>query len=341
MPPLRVLLSSLLLFAAVVLASDDARSSNACGTPANVDRQAAVAGRSIRVLYAIPSDGVDRGAASADTIRQDVAAISAWWRDQDPAREPRFDEWIAPCGPTPDIGRLRLPDSGAVLRALPGRTDRITRAALLTGDGSPFVKHLVYYDGPVDGSVCGQGGGQADGYAIAVVFVSACPEVPTAVVAAHELIHALGGAPREGSPHACPESALHVCDSTNDILYPAVPRRPLPSIDLDRGRDDYYGHSGSWPDLEDSRWLRRVDRQVTLTVVVDGKGEVWSDLPGVSCSRPCTTTWDAGTFVTLRVRPATGQRFLGWRGVCSGIRRCSVEPNGPTRVRALFGPTRN
>ena len=344
MPTIRVLLATVTIALAVGFATDDARSTSSCVTPSRSDRPAATAGRSIRMLYAYPADGVDRSAERAAAMTDDLGAITSWWRSQDPAREPRFDVWESPCGATPDIGVLRLPYTAAELEPIAGRASRITDAVQNASDGSPFVKYLVYYDGPADSAVCGQGNGEADGTATAVVFLGTCTAVPNSLVAAHELLHALGGAPLVGPPNECPSSPQHVCDSPADILYPLAPRRPLSTTILDVGHDDYYGHSGSWFDLQDSRWLRLVDRQVSVTVAVAGRGSVVSSIPGITCASECTTSWDQGTFVVLEARPAPGQRLVDWGGVCArpgGVRlRRERRDHGAGQVRSRPGRAR-
>lgn len=339
MPPIRALFASVALVLAVGLMTDVARSSSSCVATSSVNRTPAVAGRVVRAVYAIASDAPDRSATWAPVITDDIEAISAWWLTQDPERKPRFDLFASSCGREPDIRLLRLPDSQAALRPLAGRASRITQSVLVSGDGSPFEKFLVYYDGPIapgETPMCGQGGGEADGVGTAIVFIAACPAVETRVIAAHELLHALGGAPRPGPPHACPGSTLHVCDSSLDILSPVASRGDLGSLTLDAGHDDYYGHDGAWPDLQDSRWLTRVDRQVPLAVVLQGGGRVRSNIPGLDCRGACVSQWDTGTVVSLVAAPAAGRRFVGWTGACTGRRRCDLVLNRAVNVQARF-----
>src|SRR5205823_10699590 len=128
------------------------------------------------------------------------------------------------------------------------------------GEIYPFpMKNLVYYDGPPPNPpyTCGIGGGAFDGGGIAIVLLSSCAGVPTDTIAAHELLHAFGALPA-GAPHACPGDAGHPCDSTADILYPYASGQPLSQELLDVGHDDYYGHSGTWLDIQDSLWLHLV-----------------------------------------------------------------------------------
>ncbi|HEY3183754.1 MAG TPA: hypothetical protein VGJ77_13015 [Gaiellaceae bacterium] len=302
------------------------------------------AGAQVHVLYAVPSDAADNFAAAVPGILDDVTRIDAWWRTQDPTRTPRFD--LAPTPECTDLGaldltfvRLTAPSAQlssntfrAVVRALP----------TVSGLGNDFKRYLVYFDGPVDDpSVCGVGsGGEQSGEGgYAMVLMQACPRVSKAVTAAHELLHAMGALPL-GAPHPCPGDLGHPCDSSQDILFPRASSTPLEALALDVGRDDYYGHGGSWFDLQDSALLRHLDAaQVPLTVGLNGRGHVVSDLPGLDCTATCTVAWDAGTRVSLE---ATGDdqvsRFVGWRGACSGLADCSVPLGTAASATAVFGP---
>ena len=254
-----VLRGAVVLVVVSALAAAFAQASPAapwCGSPSVQDRAPAVAGPTIRVLYMIPSDGADRTAELAPRISADVDEIAAWWLTQDAEREPRFDRASFPCGPQADILTLRLTDSAAAISPGAVRFERIANAAGAATGSLGYQKHLVYYDGPTDnGRICGEGGGTADGPGIAVVYLSSCPGVPTAPVAAHELLHAFGALPASGPPNACPDTRAHPCDSDMDILYPFADTTPLGSRLLDFGRNDYYAHSGAWLDVQDSPWL--------------------------------------------------------------------------------------
>jgi Divergent InlB B-repeat domain len=323
-------------------AGEEALAAPWCGATTTEDRPATATGRSIRVVYAIPSDGVDRSAERGPKISADVDEIIAWWRSQDAAREPRFDRASFACGLQADILVLRLARDTAALRPGGARFDRIRDGVLTAASRSPYEKHLVYYDGPVDDdTVCGQGGGGAEGPGIAIVYLGSCFDVPSAVTAAHELIHTFGALPDGGGPpHACPDSSGHACDSSGDILYPKASSAPLGALTLDVGRDDYYGHSGSWLDVIDSAWLRLVGQQVQLSVAIAGRGAVESDVPGIDCSSRCVTDWDAGSVVSLDALAGEGQRFVRWSGACSGSDSCEVTLAAAQSVTALFAPER-
>ncbi len=314
-----------------------------CGAPSSVDRPAAVAGNQIAVVYAFPSDGVDASATAAAAISADVDAIDEWWRAQDPARSPRFDRALFPCGPQADVRALRLPRTSVELAPERSRFAFIAGAVTAASGGSEYLKHLVYYDGPLDGDdVCGQGGGVFGGAGVAIVYLRACADEPTAVVAAHELLHAMGALPAPGPPNACADDgdASHVCDSASDLLWPYATLTPLTALLLDAGRDDYYGHGGGWPDLRDSDWLRRLDDQTPLAVDVEGRGVVESDVPGVECARSCASEWNAGTRVRLTATPGSGRVLARWRGACSGRSPdCELTLAEATSVGVQFGPS--
>jgi hypothetical protein len=172
--------------------------------------------------------------------------------------------------------------------------------------------------------------------------------VPTDAVAAHELLHALGALPA-GAPHACTPTTDpfgvfdlgHPCDSPTDVLYPVSTGVPLSQLVLDYGHDDYYAHTGTWIDIQDSLWLRHLNTpEEPLAVAISGRGGVFSDLPGVICEKSCTTQWDQGTRVTLTAVPDSRQRFVRWSGACTVGEpdQCVVSLDAAAAVQAVFGP---
>lgn len=301
-----------------------------------------IAGPFVHVVYAIPADGPDNSAAFAQKINDDVDQITAWWLGQDPTRAPRFDVTPFACGNQVDLTLVRLPQSGDQLAPQPGRARSLTIGVTAAGLGSIFGKYLVYYDGPADEpNLCGEGGGAEDaGPDYAFVYTSSCTDVPTAAIAAHELLHALSALP-QGAPHPCSSSDDgHPCDSEQDVLYPFASGDPLSSLILDVGRDDYYGHSGNWFDIQDSIWLTHVGDQTALTTSVRGGGKVVSLEPSPDCTATCTVDWDRGANVQLEAIPAAGKRFVRWSGACTGGGDCTVTLTKPTSVSAFFAQAR-
>lgn len=335
-----VVLAVIATGAAGAVGATGARAAPWCGTTTTVDRAPALTGRPVRVVYALPSDGTDRSAEQAAQLSADVDEIATWWRGQDPTREPRFDRVAFVCGLQADVLVVRLAQGTATLRDDATRFDLIADAVEAVTGPSRYDKHLVYFDGAVtDEDLCGEGAGSPDGPGIAIVYLAACSGVPRSAVAAHELVHALGAVPDPRPPHACAESRAHVCDGAMDLLTVTTAGTPLGGLALDVGRDDYYGHAGTWLDVQDSGWLRLVT-QVQLTLGLAGRGSVESDLPGLRCTSACVTEWDAGAVVSLAPRPASGQRFVRWSGACTGSGSCSVTLSAAQSVSAVFAPTR-
>jgi hypothetical protein len=275
--------------------------------------------------------------------------MDEWWRGQDSTRTPRFDLFPFPGCTTQfgklDLGFARLPRPGS---AYAGR-DLIQLSADLAAFGPPNVKNIVYYDGPTDDpNICGTTGYLADhqggqfGFAFVWLQAADC-EMDigsgnlTAEVAVHELTHNLG-AVQPGSPHDCPApNDGHVCDSSSDLLWPFVSSgASITRAILDVGRDDYYGHSGSWWDVQDSPWLMHLPL-FTLTAAVSGSaGVVTSAVGGIACPPTCSTSLENGVKSTLSADPGAGQRFVAWSGACTGTGPCEVTMDAAKSVTATF-----
>lgn len=312
-----------------------------CGTPSATDRKPnVVAGYAVRVVYMIPADAQNRLDQLAPAIETDAEKIETWWQEQDPTRAIRFDLAAFSCGAQLDIEFVRMSQPGSEVAS---HVVWITRALSGPFMRARYSKYLVYYDGPVvDQDTCGAGEGYPNiGPGFAIVFLRACvPLVPTATVAAHELLHALGAVPLD-APNSCPfPKDGHTCDNRQDLMYPYADGSSLGTLLLDPGRDDYYGHYGSWFDVQDSSWLVRLDRQVRLAVRIAGAGSVASDQPGLACAASCATTWNAGARLVLSSKPAVGMRFVRWRGACSGSASCALTLRHAAGAVAIFAPIR-
>lgn len=233
----------------------------------------------VHVIYAYPADRPSRFPSLSLGIARDVAALDTWWRAQDSSRTIRFDLASFPGCDTVygqlDISVVKLPNPNGHYASIELVLGRLSDdlAAAPTNFDDPDKKYLVLYDGklsqPGGGySVCGLSpttvlGGGANAYA-AVFLESPCGDglggaTNTAGVIAHELIHNLGALQRSGPPNACPGDRGHPCDSDTDVLSPASEYGAiLTTLQLDIGRNDYYGHSGSWWDIQDSLFLERI-----------------------------------------------------------------------------------
>ena len=211
------------------------------------------------------------------------------------------------------------------------------------------MKTLVYYDGPVvDPGVCGVSftspfnGGSPAGFAFVFLRATCYTDLGQgggiARVTAHELIHDLGAVSHDAPNECTPPNDGHVCDTSSDVMYPyTYDGETLDTAVLDAGRDDYYGHSGTWWDVQDSPWLTHLP-QFSLAATARGRGKV-AGVPGTpACAPGCSAILDNGLAVRLVARPAVGAVFLRWRGACTGTGACRITMNGPRSATALFGP---
>lgn len=75
---------------------------------------------------------------------------------------------------------------------------------------------------------------------------------------------------------------------------------------------------------------------ITLTKSGNGDGTVTSTPTGISCGTGCAVSYPTGTLVTLTAAAASGSRFVGWSGGCSGTGPCTVVGNSTVTVGATF-----
>ena len=310
----------------------------------------AVAAQQIHVVYSVPSDGQDAFATAASQIVADLEALDGWWHREDPTREPRFDLYAFPgCSGglgALDLSSVRLPHDTAYYQPIDGRPDKL-RADLSATFANSAKKILVYYDAPVDTPFdCGQSAIAPDTGAFSFVYLQAqgCAHDlgaggGTAGYVAHELLHNLGAVP-DAAPHICFEHS--VCDWYWDVEMQFPTGDPIAKLILDYGRDDYYGHSGSWFDVQDSPWLSHVGAPLAeLSVALAGKGQgsVASNVPGIACPPTCSIAFEQATAVVLRATAADGSRFLGWSEPCAGAADCTLTMDTPKQATATFAPS--
>jgi hypothetical protein len=321
-----------------------------CGTGESaIDRPDVVTGAQVHAIVATPSDSPDLFGADANRLADDVASMTGWWTGQDPTRVPRYDLATFPGGTCLDISFVRLSQPGLAYENS-SAFRQVSLELLTDGFIDEFKDYVVYYDGPsVQDNICGTGAGEFDsGGAYAIVWLNGCTDIPSDGIETHELLHAFGALPL-GAPNACTAATDpagvadtgHPCDSPTDVLYPYASGQPLSQLVLDYNHDDYYAHSGSWPDIQDSIFLQHLNApQVPLGVTLSGAGQVTSDLPGVNCTSSCTTQWDQGTAVTLAATPGDSTRFVHWAGGCVGKADCQLNLAQAASVTAVFGPLR-
>ena len=241
-----------------------------CGTSSSgVDRLPdATSAYAVHVAYVRPPGAADRFAEFAPRIVGDAAAFDTWWRREDPARTPRFDLFPVPgCASAfgaLDISNVELPRSvGGIGSAFQELRQQLSSELSFN---EPEKAYLVYFDGPTgqsgDDHVCGQGArAGAFGLAgMAVVYLDSCDadvgDSLRPVVAVHELLHVFGAVDRS-APNSCRSG--HVCDFELDLMTAVLSGEELETHVLDSGRNDYYGHAGTWTDVQDSTFLERLD----------------------------------------------------------------------------------
>ena len=306
----------------------------------------------VRFVYVVPSDAPDHFLADAPGIATDAAWIDQWWQGQDASRTPRFDRYPFPgCTSTfggLDIGFIRL--AGTSASYMTGQTPAFALLDELRGKLGADQKTIMYFDGPIHSpDICGETDyqSQSSGGDVGIAFVyiqSACSLMApgqggAAAVAAHELTHNMD-AVDDQAPHVCPSNPSHVCDSRIDLMYPYLADGvTLDNLLLDVGRDDYYGHSGSWFDVQDSPWLEHLP-QFTLTVAAPNHGTVSAstDSTDLGCNTGCASVpLDNGTAVKLEAVPAAGFVFGRWSGSCTGAApTCTVQMTQAQSVAATF-----
>ena len=75
----------------------------------------------------------------------------------------------------------------------------------------------------------------------------------------------------------------------------------------------------------------------SLVAKTAGSGTVVSAPAAIDCGKTCSAKLVQGTRVTLTASPATGVKFNGWSGACTGTSlTCSVVINKDTQVQANF-----
>ena len=248
-----------------------------------VDRPDVVAGAQVHAIVATPSDSPDLFAAEANKLADDVASISAWWAGQDPTRMPRYDLATFPGGTCLDISFVRLPLPTSAYQGASTAFNAVRNELEDAGFANAYKDYVVYYDGPsVEEDVCGTGAGAFDqGAGFAVVLAQRLPRRrhrrrPGARAAARlwraagrsaERVYARDGPVRLSSTPVIPATRRPTSSTrmTDD--------GPLQQKVLDFNHDDYYAHSGSWIDIQDTIFLHRLDvPQVPLAVALSGAG---------------------------------------------------------------------
>lgn len=277
-----------------------------CGSgEPTTDLSDAVSAFEWHVVYAMTDGAPDRFADYAPHIVGDVNAMETWWVGQDPTRRPRFDLLDTPCGTEAgriDISLLKVPSGDNTF-------DALVADAAAAGFDNADKGYLLYFDGtPHPGEefgLCGQGRPDNTSFAYTVVFLQTCglstDDDTRALVATHEMTHGMGAVPDQ-APHVC--NGGHVCDSSVDLMKAVIgDGDTLATLQLDVGRDDYYGHAGTWWNVRDSGLLYDLDQSLAPAPEIAG-------LTATSVGSSVLVSWGitpAGGSVTYRIYDADGR----------------------------------
>jgi hypothetical protein len=79
-----------------------------------------------------------------------------------------------------------------------------------------------------------------------------------------------------------------------------------------------------------------VFRTLTVSKQGAGSGTLTSSPSGIDCGQICTAQFAGGTSVRLTAVAASGSRFTGWSGDCSGAGGCSLTMSANHTVTARF-----
>ena len=334
------------------------------------DRQ----GAQVHVVYAVPSDGADRGLDTDGTIAASVANWQRWLRGQTGGRGLNLDT----AGGEVDVTFNRLPQTDAAYAArglfIRDAIEADLRSAGLALPGSKIT--LVYYDGSTS-AACGGGayppslpgtvgavymrGTYGGGLLCYTPSQSLAGLQIMDLAILHEALHVLGMVPGCAPHHT---RSGHVSDSPTDLMYAGdQPWRPTT---LDVGRDDYFeAPVAGCADLAESPFFGSTTEAppagggsaggssgagggtsggggaqpatVALRVSVSGPGRVTSSPAGIVCPGRCSARFTRGAKVTLRATPRAGARLRAWSGSCAGkARTCSVALGNARAARASF-----
>lgn len=127
-------------------------------------------------------------------------------------------------------------------------------------------------------------------------------------------------------------SVSELSAGTNHAEYPEI------AVDGSGGFNVVWALFAS-SDEAQARWSQLATQQLVVSRTGSGSGTVASSPAGVECGSTCSARFDTGSIVTLTASPASGSKFTGWGGACSGtVATCTVTMSRLREVTAEFGP---
>jgi hypothetical protein len=241
---------------------------------ATVDRVDDSIAAQLHVIYALPSDGVDRALDTDGTLERSVSSFESWLAGKTDGRRLRLDTFAGAL----DITFLRLSRTDAELASHGALVrDEIEQELDAAGFDAPNKVYAVYYDGTSNFSCGGGAWPPSLPGNVAALYLDGLPESPVPCrsnpfagpgappgylefAMLHEIMHTLGFVATCAPNH---HRAGHVSDNPDDLMWagdgPWVPSG-WGNVVLDAGGDDYYGHSNAGClDLDDSPLLTAAD----------------------------------------------------------------------------------
>lgn len=239
-----------LLAAAFLVSALPAAAGSGALPRATADRPDVAQGPQIHVVYAVASDGTDRGLDTNGTIEASVRAWNGWLAGQTGGKGGlRIDTSAG----SVDITFVPLPETDAQIAARGAFVrDELERLLHAAGLNAPDKVYAVYYDG-TSTFACGGGAWPPTLPGnVAAMYLHGLPSGPVPCdrnpiapngqpgyidfSMLHELLHTLGFVPTCATHHT---RAGHVSDATNDLMYAGDAPWQLPPL-LDVGHDDYF-----------------------------------------------------------------------------------------------------
>lgn len=110
--------------------------------------------------------------------------------------------------------------------------------------------------------------------------------------------------------------------------------KPLPDSNMFTSDCSYIDH------LKVTLYYTVTTNALSIKKTGTGSGTVTSSPAGISCGSDCSEEYSKDTSVTLTATPATGSKFIGWSGSCTGTKTtCTFTMDTEKTATANFSDT--
>ena len=217
------------------------------------DRSDDITGAQIRIMYVVPSDGIDRALDSDGTLARSVASLHTWFQQRSGGYTLRFDRHDGVL----DVGFFRLPSTNAqVAQSGAFVVTEIERMLRDAGKIAADKIYIVYYDGSSTYACGGAAWPPNVPGQVAAMYLKGAPSggscgsafVPSPTsppeywefAALHDLLHTFGIVSTE-APNHTDQYPAHVPEPLDLMYTGTAPWGIGPNMTLDIGDDDYFG----------------------------------------------------------------------------------------------------